>query len=97
MISFGIALHNPWPFSWGQDQHDVISRNWSLTRNKSLEIQLSWWARKTTLLSVSLDAPLRGRDHAGADLELDLLGLEFGLRLYDRRHWDHGTEDWQQQ
>jgi hypothetical protein len=95
MISFAFKINNPWPFKWGKDRTNLVMRDWKISRNKSFELQLAWWSRKDTIIGFGLDAPLRGYDHAGINLEIDLLGLCLILNLYDRRHWDHATERWE--
>jgi len=35
------------------------------------------------------------RDHAGIRASFNLLGLEITYTIYDCRHWDENTEDWQ--
>ncbi len=94
MISFAFVVNNPWPFKWGRDR-SLLAKDWRLTKNKSFELQLAWWSRKDTIVSVGVDAPLRGIDHAGINIEIDLLGLCLILNLYDQRHWDHAAETWE--
>lgn len=33
-------------------------------------------------------------DHAGINLGLGLLGLNFDFNFYDSRHWDHKNNEW---
>ncbi len=34
-------------------------------------------------------------DHAGFNLEIFLFGLRFHFNIYDCRHWDDETNDWE--
>ncbi len=34
------------------------------------------------------------QDHAGPEIELGLLGLNFHAMVYDKRHWDHDNNCW---
>lgn len=37
----------------------------------------------------------RCRDHAGAELEFEVLGLSLRIVVYDHRHWDYDKKTWQ--
>jgi hypothetical protein len=68
-------------------------KNFKLTKNKHLEIQLSRFALYD-LIGFELDLHWNGRDHQGPALELLFLGVMFRINLYDRRHWDYEQCCW---
>jgi hypothetical protein len=58
MIRFHFTLKNPFPIAYKDrdfDQVDYLCHNWSLTKNKAFEIQITKWAR-ATIFSIGLDA-----------------------------------------
>lgn len=63
-----------------------------LTQNKAYEFQASKGNRD--LFGVTLDLSWVGSDHAGAELELCLLGYAANFRLYDKRHWNYDEGRW---
>jgi hypothetical protein len=72
-------------------------RSCRLTKNKSFEIQIdlfdgnladSWFEFNLKWTSK--------RDHAGPSFTLILLKLiYFDVRIYDNRHWNYETDDWE--
>lgn len=95
MIELKFGMANPWPFSIGEDQPALFLRHWRLSTHKNFEIQLAHWSRKSEFFRIWIDAPLRGRHHAGLNLEIGILGLDLMLNLYDSRHWDYENEVWE--
>lgn len=47
------------------------------------------------LFNVMLDVSLSGSDHAGILFRLGLLHYEMDVNIYDHRHWDPDTNDWE--
>lgn len=68
-----------------------------LTRNKSLELQLSRFSLddSRSLFDLCLRWTVR-RHHAGPQFRLEILGFYFGSSIYDHRHWDDDANDWAQ-
>jgi len=50
--------------------------------------------RTSDLVEVSAKYTWR-RDHAGLTVALSLLSWSLELEIYDHRHWDHNTGQWQ--
>lgn len=91
MIYSKFSLTNP----WARDNFKHL-KMWTgrLTKSKVWELELissSWY-----LLHIQFDLSLRGRDHAGFNLELGLLGFVVYFNIYDRRHWDYKNNKWEQ-
>jgi hypothetical protein len=64
-----------------------------LTRNKSFELQLSYFSLSSSLFEARLKWTVRTH-HAGPEFRLEILGFYFGFGIYDHRHWDHDANDW---
>jgi hypothetical protein len=66
---------------------DWHCKNFTLSKNKSAELQLSRWEDSRFF---DLDAQIRSKnhDHAGFRVALTLFYYEFSLDFYDHRHAD---------
>ena len=51
---------------------------------------------KTSLFQFELDFCPIGKDHGGLNLNLNFLGFEASLRIYDSRHWDYKNWCWEE-
>jgi hypothetical protein len=91
MIYFGFSLS--WPLKEIK-QKDYIEKTWKITKNKSLEVQLSRGG--AALLGASIHFVPYGRDHAGLMFEIEFLRHFFIINLYDNRHWDHENHCWEE-
>jgi len=57
-----------------------------LTKNKSLEIQFGKWKHWSWFhFGVELT---RKQDHAGFRLNIEIVGFDLNIIVYDHRHWD---------
>lgn len=67
-----------------------------LTRNKTFELQLSYFSLKDSrsLFEARLKWTVRTH-HAGPEFRLEILGLYFGFGIHDHRHWDYDADDWE--
>jgi len=95
MIFFKFIIDNP----WHKPQHAYIDKDYlykhgSITKYKHAELQISRFA-SNELASVNIDLRWRGRDHAGVEIELCVVGYIFNAKIYDSRHWDHATGNWE--
>lgn len=82
MIYLGFALS--WPFKH-ISQKDYIEKCWKISKNKSLEVQLSRGGN--VLIGFNIRASTR-EDHAGLMFEVELLRHFFIINFYDNRHWN---------
>lgn len=60
--------------------------------NKFVCIELCWsdsWS-----IEFRFDLTFRGRDHAGLDFNVQVLGLDFHFQIYDNRHWNYDENRW---
>ena len=64
-----------------------------LTRNKTFELQLSYFSLSSSLFEARLKWTVRTH-HAGPEFRLEILGLYFGFGICDHRHWDYDANDW---
>jgi hypothetical protein len=90
MIYFGFSIS--WPLKQ-IEQKDYIEKTWKLSKNKSLEVQLS--RAGNTLLGASVDFSPYGCDHAGLRIVLDFMRYFLVINLYDNRHWDYENNCWE--
>jgi hypothetical protein len=89
MISLGFSIGNPWHREKDQGLGiDYIAEEWLVTSQKILSLQLTRWGM-ANLASFDLDLTWFGRDHAGPELTIELLGFMFHVSLQDTRHWNH--------
>jgi hypothetical protein len=70
------------------------SKEIKLSKNKNLEVQLLY-TKWTRIFSTELALDFVGRDHAGPSFTLELFGLMFIINIYDGRHWNDETNDWE--
>lgn len=82
MIYLGFTLS--WPFK-NSSQKDYIEKSWKVSKNKTLEVQLS--RAGNALIGFSVRTSMR-EDHAGLMFELEFLRHFFIVNLYDNRHWN---------
>ena len=87
MIYISIGLSNPWgnPFS------NLWNQSGCLTKNKSWELEL---LKGRQLVGFEFGYTMR-QSHAGLNLEVALLGYSISFQIYDNRHWDHTTNNWE--
>jgi hypothetical protein len=72
---------------------DIISKSFSVTKNKSLEIQLS---KFSNIFQLGLNLDWRRKcDHAGIYFDIQILPFFFAISLSDDRHWDYETNTWE--
>lgn len=69
----------------------IFDREWSLTTNKGLELQVNW---TTWVIGVGVNWNIR-QDHAGFGIEAALFGIELELRFFDKRHWHSAEGRWE--
>jgi len=74
-------FHSEEPFIWFGLEH------------KYYNVQVDYWGWRN-LFDFTLDLSLKGRDHAGIEFSMTVLGFGFVLQIYDTRHWDDETNQW---
>ena len=62
-----------------------------LTKNKAVEANIYCTAN---IVKLALAYAIR-QDHAGLRMEFGLFGYECELHLYDTRHWNDKTHQWE--
>ena len=76
-------------------QTDYVEKVYSLTKNKSLEVQVSSWMDIWPIIGFGFRWS-RKTDHAGFLIEFELLGLSAMVHFYDNRHWNDSTNSWEE-
>jgi hypothetical protein len=87
-LHFSIAnpfKHKPW--------RDLYQGDWRVSKNKTLEIGFFNYAYN--LFEISTDLRFWGRDHAGPEFEIGILGWQARIALVDNRHWNTDKNSWQ--
>ena len=62
--------------------------------NKYWEIQTEYWKDWTSYFEFHINWT-RKMDHAGFRLRIELFRLYLGIDIYDNRHWNDETDDWE--
>lgn len=76
-------------------QKDLFYRHWTLSKNKSLEIQITRFKSTYMLFDFLVDLHWWGYDHQGPEFRTDILGWFFNVKIYDHRHWDYENHCWE--
>ena len=64
----------------------------NISENKGFEFELSknsYWSWFEFRVAVT-----RARDHAGAELYLEVGPISLSISLQDKRHWDYNNDRW---
>ena len=89
MLYFGLKINNP--FSRGNFKN-LFSRTWNIAGHRYLEFEIY---KIDQLIEIEFVVEWKGSDHAGPHITIGLLGREVSLLLYDNRHWNYETNDWE--
>lgn len=65
----------------------------SITKNKSLEIELNYFKGSTSIFEVFIGLN-HYCDHAGFRLSVDIYKISFNFQIYDNRHWDSEKKEY---
>ena len=87
MFNLNFNIYNPWSNTW------TILWNKSnlISKNKAWEFN---GYRTNHIINVDFQFNPVG-DHGGVRVMLGLVGFDIELHVYDTRHWDYETKDWQ--
>ena len=90
MIKFNLSFLNPF-----KHENFIGLYNWhgALSKNKSWEVELYYYAREWFIFTVDLS--WAGRDHAGPKFEFGLFGYNISGNIHDNRHWDYKNKCWE--
>ena len=74
----------------------TVCKNFKLSKNKSLEIQLDLFSNDDwKLFNFLISCSLKG-DHAGFEIDISICKLfAFIFNIYDHRHWDWEKDRWE--
>jgi hypothetical protein len=88
MIYFKFVISNPWHKSNDNPQKDYIVKEWVVSKNKFVDLQLTKWSSMSDFVDINLDLRWFGQDHAGLSFDITLFGYFFNIALRDMRHWN---------
>jgi hypothetical protein len=72
---------------------DIISKAFSVTKNKSLEIQLT---KFSNIFQLGLNLVWRRKgDHPGIYFDIQILPFFFAMNFSDNRHWNYETNTYE--
>lgn len=94
MIMFYFGFDISWPYKINKKIIDILYKDYSISKNKAIEIQLSKFGNSFTI--IGFDFGLHPyQSHGGLRISIDLLGYSFIIKIYDKRHWDYETGTWE--
>ena len=79
------------------ESKDYICKERVISKNKSVELQISKWSKAHSLINFDLDLRCRGGDHAGPSIMIEVWKYFFNLKIYDHRHWDYENDTWKEE
>lgn len=88
-LSFNISF----PYKKHKKHIDYVVKTWSISKNKSLELQISKWGHSWTLFGIRI-SPSWYRSHSGFEVELELFNYAMIVNFYDNRHWNYEEGRW---
>jgi hypothetical protein len=88
-LSFNISF----PYKKQKKQIDYVEKTWSISKNKSLELQISKWGHSWTLFGIIIN-PSWYRSHSGFMIELEVFNYAMIVNFYDNRHWNYEEGRW---
>lgn len=89
MIWLNFQISNPfWKGRNDKPQVDYLSKDWTVSENKFIEVQISKW-NPHTIFEITIDTCWFGEDHAGFEINLEIFGFYFAAMLRDKRHWNY--------
>ena len=90
MIAFNFRIRNP--FKYADFENFGVSTG-PICENKSWEIQFMRYAYN--IFEINVDLNWYGEDHAGPSININLFGYQVTAKIYDHRHWNYDTQDWE--
>ena len=91
MIYFNFSLSNP--FCKPTSNRQIFIKNGKITKNKFWEIEFEQYPR--TLFSIGFSLTFR-QSHSRFNFDFGLFGYWFMLEIYDNRHWNYNTDNWEE-
>jgi len=92
MISFSFYLNWPWFKHSDELSKDYFYKYWSVTKYKTLEIQVSRGG--STIVGGSFRWDMNC-DHAGIMVDINLFRRFLHISFCDNRHWDYENNCWE--
>lgn len=90
MFNIRLTIVKPWHKN---DFKYIWMKDGNISKNKAWSIEIC--KDSFDLFLFDLDFSWRGCDHAGPSLLLGLLSYFIHVKMYDKRHWNYDTNDWQ--
>lgn len=90
MINFNFNI--AWPCSDIKTNNNYFIKDWKITKNKNLEIQIC--KSNMTLFGFGLDFSPIGQSHGGLVIDFTLFKYMIILGICDRRHWNYKESRW---
>jgi hypothetical protein len=87
LLNLKINISTPWEYF-----RNLGCLHFKLTKNKACELEYTFYAG--TLVELDVNYGIR-EDHAGFEFIIGLLGYIVRFHIYDTRHWNYETNDWE--
>jgi len=91
---FNLTCHLTNPFDQSTFKMLWFLEGKTFLKNKFWENQINWCPQY--IFEIDINVCLKGKDHAGISISLNLLGLNIMMKMYDCRHWDNESNCWKQ-
>lgn len=85
MINFSFNISWPWFKDFETLHHDYFYKSWRVTKNKTLELQVSRGG--DSIIGTSFDWRVN-TDHAGVTFDISLFRRFIVVSFCDNRHWN---------
>lgn len=87
MINLNLSIKNPFSNRFA----NLLNRSGKLSKHRAWEFEI---LKANCILNFCIAFNTQC-DHAGLKVEFGLLGYEMYFQIYDTRHWNYETKDWQ--
>lgn len=71
----------------------IKCKSFRVTQNKYIEIQIGQF-QPGSIINFTIQLNTK-QDHAGLYVYCELFGYHLIMSFYDRRHWNHLSNDWE--
>ena len=89
MFSLHLHLINPW---YTENFENLFNRSGLLSKHKAWEFEVYRYSYDVAKIYFKWSART---DHAGPKAEISLAGYTVSFQIYDTRHWDTETGNWE--
>ena len=93
MIRFYLNIANPFHNEEKGPWKSLFQREKKISKHTLMEI--GFFRYHYSLFKLAFGTEFSGRDHAGPEFEISILGYEFRISFSDTRHWNYDNNCWE--